>query len=226
MKKIYLVLVFALLFGLFALFSKTAFASSYASDELIRSKCANVVGDAIIDVEQEVKNDADSGTAGNFWALDNYQRQIQVWATTTTDAYCAIVKYDGDFVTFAGFSPQHATTLGTVGAGVEGNMEGGYRATFVGTLKSVPSKPVHGNIGTYDYQCNSAGVCPGYESWLSFYFDGVANFDQPWWGWKYTTEHNGTWINQISGNIGDITGIKLDDELEGQNNDNNGNNEE
>ncbi len=218
MKKIYLAFVFAIFFSFFVLFSKTAFASGYASDELTSSKCANVVGDAIIDVKQEVKNDADSGTAGNYWALDKYERQIQVWATTTADAYCAIVKYDGEFVAFAGFSPQHATTLGTVGAGVEGDMQGGYRATFNGTLKSIPSKPVHGNIGTYDYQCDSVGSCPGRVSWLSFYFDGVANFDQPWWGWKYTTEHNGTWINQISGNIGDITGLKVSDDGSNQNN--------
>lgn len=184
-----------------------AYASDYASDELVPSKCDGIVGKAIIDVKQKVINDADSGVAGNYWAFDVYDKRIKVYATTATNTYCAIVKYDGEFVTIAGQSPQNT---GTVEAGVEGDMYGGYRATIVGTLLPVPSKPVRGDIGKYDYQCDPTGNCPGQgASWLSFYFNPGYSFDYLWWGWKYTTENNGTWINQLPGNVGDITGLKV-----------------
>ena len=142
--------------------------------------------------------------AGNYWALDTYERQIKVYQTTTAGNYCALVRYDGKFVTFAVASPQNT---GTVGAGVKGEMEGGYRGIITGSLKASPLWTTHGNVGVFDYACDILGNCPGRVSWLAQYFDAGYGFDYGWWGWEYKTENNGSWINAVTGNSGDITGI-------------------
>lgn len=172
--------------------------------ELTRSACVGVVGEPIVNVEHKVVNDADSGFGG-YWAYDTYKRLIKVYKTITPDSYCALVTYEGKFVTFAGRSPNNT---GTVGDGIKGEMKGGYRATFNGKLKAVPLKPTHGNLGTFDYQCDKTGNCPGVVNWRGFYFDNVTGFDQPWWGWRYSTERNGSWINASTGSLGDITGVR------------------
>lgn len=203
MKK--LILGIALSIVVLGLTSTVVLADEGAfKKELSKSACSNALGNPVINVEQKVKNDADSGVGGNYWALDNYERHIRVYKTTVVNKYCALVEYEGKFVTFAGASPQNT---GTVGAGVKGEMNGGYRATFDATLKATPSKPKFGNLGKFDYQCDVLGNCPGRVSWLGFYFDNVNNFDQPFWGWKYKTGHNGSWVNASTGNSGDITGV-------------------
>ncbi|HEY6042341.1 MAG TPA: hypothetical protein VIX58_09430, partial [Anaerolineae bacterium] len=89
----------------------------------------------------------------------------------------------------------------------------GYRTTvFTGTLNPNPAKPVKGQIGTFDYGClptDTGGhdTCPGLFSWVGTYFTSTSGFDQAWWGWIYSTDYNGTWVNAISGNLGDITGV-------------------
>lgn len=172
--------------------------------ELNKSACIGAVGNPVINVEQKVKNDADSGVAGNYWALDRYERQIKVYKTTTANQYCALVGYEGKFVTFAGLSPQNT---GTVGAGIKGEMKGGYRGIITGSLKASPSWATKGSVGTFDYACDILGNCPGRVSWLAQYFDAGYGFDQPWWGWGYKTGRNGSWINAGTGNSGDITGV-------------------
>ncbi len=179
--------------------------NSFGANELKKSACANTVGAPVINVEQQVKNDADSAVGGNAWAMDHYKREIVVYKTTAANTYCAIVKYEGGFVTLAGASPQNT---GTVGAGIKGAMSGGYRSTlFTGTLKSNPSKPTHGSIGTYDYACDTSFNCPGVVNWRTLYFDNISGFDLAWWGWQYKTAKNGSWINAVTGNVGDITGV-------------------
>jgi hypothetical protein len=115
-----------------------------------------------------------------------------------------VVTYFGGFATFAGASPGNT---GTVGAGIPGVMYGGRRATIVGSLKANPTVPKYGYIGTYDYRCNITGTCPGYVSWKSLYFDSVSSYNDDWWGWKYVTQANGSWVNAVTGNTGDITGV-------------------
>lgn len=166
-------------------------------------------GTLVINVTQKVRNDADSGLGG-YWANDNYNRSIKVWQTTTgtsTDeayTFCAVVKYDGQFTTYAGPSPQNT---GTVGAGVTGDFSGGYTSTiFTGTLLAPLLKPTHGNIGTIDYNCDSNGNCPGSIDWTTFYFSSTSGFDFATWGWQYNTCNNGSWVNALAGNSGDITG--------------------
>jgi hypothetical protein len=160
-------------------------------------------GPLVINVVEKVLNDDDSGVAGNAWALDDFVRQIQV-VDMGGGTFCATVKYQGSFTTFAGISPGGT---GQVGAGVVGTFEGGYASTvFSATLKSTPGARVRGSIGTFDYACDAAFNCPGAVDWTTLYFDNVSGFDLAWWGWTYHAGNNGSWVNAISGNTGDITG--------------------
>jgi hypothetical protein len=168
---------------------------------LSASQC-NPSGGPVLNITFKVTRDADSGTAGNVWAFDNYNKKVQVWQQAD-GTFCAIVKYEGRFVTVAGPSPQAATTNGTVGAGVTGAFEGGYTALFDGTLK--PGLQTKGNIGTFDYACDTSSNCT-YFDWVSAYFAGNTTFSQPSWAWTYHAGNNGTWVNASTGNLGDITG--------------------
>jgi len=169
--------------------------------QLAASACGP--GTLVVNVEQKVRNDADSGVAGNAWAFDDYERHIKVWQTgSSPDTFCATVSYEGKFTTNAGASPGNT---GTVEAGVRGRFEGGYRTTqFTGTFS--PTEPTHGNLGVFDYRCDISFNCPGYVPWTTFYFTSTSGFDLAWWGWIYHAGKNGTWVNAISGNAGDITG--------------------
>ena len=159
-------------------------------------------GTLVINVVEKVLNDADSGVAGNTWALDDFLRQIQV-VQTDTNTFCATVKFQGSFTTFAGISPGGT---GAVGEGVVGTFEGGYSSTvFSATLKSSPDNRVRGSIGTFNYQCNAFG-CSNSSDWTTFYFDNVSGFDLSWWGWTYHAGNNGSWVDASSGISGDITG--------------------
>ncbi len=159
-------------------------------------------GNLVINVKQRVLNDADSGLGG-YWAFDDFVRSIQV-VEIAGGNYCATVKYQGQFTTFASNSPGGT---GTVGDGVIGTFEGGYVSfPFSATLRSDPIQRTMGSIGTYDYHCDETANCPGYVDWTTLYFDSVNGFDLAWWGWVYHAGNNGSWVNSIDGNTGDITG--------------------
>jgi hypothetical protein len=159
-------------------------------------------GKTVIDVEQKVTNDVDTGTKGNVWAFDSYERSIKVWQLGTNN-FCTIVHYRGDFRTVAGTSPGGS---GTVADGITGHFEGGYRMDFNGTLVAHPSRKTHGSIGAFDYRCDKTGNCPGSVYWVTLYFNNVTGDDFDWWGWLYKAGKNGTWLNSIDGAKGDITG--------------------
>lgn len=160
-------------------------------------------GPLVINVVQKVVNDDDSGVAGNAWAFDDFVRQIKV-VDTGGGTFCATVSYQGSFTTIPGTSPGGSST---VGDGVVGTFEGGYVSTlFSATLKPAPSARVRGSIGTFDYACDTTFDCPGFVDWTTLYFDAVSAFDLAWWGWVYHAGNNGSWVNAISGNSGDITG--------------------
>jgi hypothetical protein len=159
-------------------------------------------GKLVIDAEQKVVNDVDSGLKGNNWAFDDYKRSLKVWQLGQSN-YCTIVKYDGTFRAVAGVSPGGG---GTVSDGVTGHFEGGYRMDFNGTLLPTPAKKTHGSIGTFDYRCDTSGNCPGSVYWVTLYFSSVTGDDFDWWGWLYKAGKNGTWLNSIDGAKGDIVG--------------------
>lgn len=162
-------------------------------------------GKLVLNVTQTIVNDIDSGEDGNYWAYDNYNRHIQVWQVGT-NAFCALVKYMGSFTSVAGSSPGNTTDV--IAAGISGTMEGGYKATITGTLNASPTYRTRGNIGVFNYGCDpSSGSCTGRVSWLDVYFSSWSfpSGDLDWWGWIYHGEPNGTWVNAVTGNLGDIT---------------------
>ena len=165
-------------------------------------------GALVLNVTQKVVNAVDSGTTRPVWAFDDYIRQIRV--VDTGSGLCATVKYEGNFTSIAGDSPGAAYTGGTIDDGVVGTFQGGYVSTlFSGVPK--PNTRLKGSIGTYDYQCDSSGNCPGFVPWPTIFFNSLADFDiGGWWGWVYHAGNNGSWQNACDpgcgGNSGDITG--------------------
>ncbi|HHT9125117.1 MAG TPA: hypothetical protein ACFYD6_04780 [Candidatus Brocadiia bacterium] len=162
-------------------------------------------GQLVINVTHKVTNDADSSVTGKYWAYDNYKRLIQVWQVGT-DTFCAVIRYQGAFTTVATNSPENTDGDG-IAAGIKGTFEGGYRATITGTLDPSPSYRTRGNIGTFDYgwDGNPDNGPSSPFSWVSTYFTSVDSFTYEWWGWVYHGGSNGTWVNSVDGNQGDIT---------------------
>jgi hypothetical protein len=170
-------------------------------------------GSLIISVRHRVTNDIDSGTTRPAWAWSDYARKIRILQLTDPTKFCAVVEYHGSFETIAGDSPQAATTSGSVGDGIVGTFEGGYRTVvFTGTLKA--GAKTKGDLGLFDYGCDAqTGNCSSVFSWRDYFFSSYSSSDLDWWGWIYTTAHNGRWINACTGpsatcpgNSGDITG--------------------
>ncbi|MDE3112778.1 MAG: hypothetical protein KGK34_07520 [Chloroflexota bacterium] len=148
-------------------------------------------GRQVIDVSYRILNDDDSGYAGNAWAVDAIHRHVQVWQNG--DAYCAVARDEGSFVTRAGASPDNTTTIA---AGIRGEIEGGYRTTsFSGTLNG--GLRMRGELGTYDFACDGHFGCPGYFSWVAHFFSATTGFDLAWWGWRYQAGRHGSWIDAV-----------------------------
>lgn len=164
-------------------------------------------GKIVIDVTHKVVHDADSGVTPNSWASDAYTRHIRVVQLKSDPTlFCAVTRYDGKFVTKQGASPQNTDPDG-IGAGIKGNLKGGYRSTiFTGVLNPSPAYAKKGNIGSFDYQEGANNW-----SWTGAYFTSTSGFDLAWWGWQYDTSHNGHWVNACAGapgcpgSSGDIT---------------------
>jgi hypothetical protein len=168
---------------------------------LSASDTACPAGPPLINVNQKISDDIDSGVLGNYWAYDEIVRHITV-VSLGSNNYCASVQYQGSFTTVKGSSPGGT---GTIADGVIGTFQGGYTADFTGTFN--PTVKTKGSIGTVDYACNaSTRTCPGYVDWTAQFFTGVGGFNQVWWGWVYHAGNNGNWVNALSGNSGDITG--------------------
>lgn len=174
--------------------------------QLSKSACGDNLKDPVINVTQKVQNDVDSGEGG-YWAFDYYKRHIKVWPTGN-GKYCVIITYDGKFYAVPGqVGPGNvsgALINTATNAPVNGDMSGGYRAEITGTLLSTTVWSTNGNVGTTNYQCNIAAVCPGRISWLDQYFNPGYGFAYSWWGWKYDGGSHGTWINSQDGNSGNI----------------------
>ncbi|MFH0978326.1 MAG: hypothetical protein V1837_03405 [Candidatus Woesearchaeota archaeon] len=162
----------------------------------------------IVDITYKVANDEDSGNVG-YWALDSYNKHVQVWQAPDGLNY-VVARYTGKSQTFAGaLSPGVGATEGkdaTV------NFEGGYIASFTGTLDA--TKQTHGNIGTFDFGGTKADVLLGSYgagqtgpsspySFLSDYFPGYSGFSQPNWGWTYHYRSQ-SWNNFYYGTTGDV----------------------
>jgi hypothetical protein len=160
----------------------------------------------VVDVHFRILNDADSGfNSGQAWANDTFDRHLRIWHELD-GSYCALVEDHGKFVTYAGKSP--GATNSTIAAGITGDIEGGYVTDqIVGTF--APTLPTHGDLGTFDDQCDVNFNCAGsHPSWASYFnpLTSAASFAQ--WGWIYHAGKHGTWLNQddvSAADSGDIT---------------------
>lgn len=183
-------------------FSAFAFGTASASNSGTHDQ-PQCGGKMIVNVTYRVTNDFDSGVNGNAWANDTIYRHLRV-SDLGSGMYCAAVDDTGYFVTFAGDSPGGT---GTVAAGIVGVLNGGYVTTaFAGTLDPSPAYATHGNLGSFDLQCDASFNCPGARPSFLSYFSGSPSWDYASWGWTYDTARNGDWANDSSGNSGDITG--------------------
>jgi len=112
---------------------------------------------------------ASDGSMTGTWHDDCGSGRTGAWTTAPGVAqgndnnYCAIVTYNGDFYAVPGQGtpgndPAGSLIDSSMNQPINGNMSGGYRATFTGTLASSPSWPTHGSVGTTNYQCNITGT--------------------------------------------------------------------
>ena len=172
----------------------------------------------------------DSGTCGNYWANDTFQRVFTVNNTTAASDGSYSVREDfvhGRFVTLAGKSPGACNSGtdngGMVGVGVTGRMGG----TFSIVVKG----------GTYHAIVCTQANCGTTADFIASAFGATATYDIPSFFFRYVTRCNGVWVNASAdrgGNRGDITGLlhrcEGDDEHGGDQGDNgdngdNGNND-
>ncbi len=100
MKK--LIVTLAALAILASLFITPAVVSARPADPLGGGflNAGGIPADAklVVNVTLKVTNDEDSGNVG-YWALDSYNKHIQVWMTPDNVCY-AVVRYEGKWETF------------------------------------------------------------------------------------------------------------------------------
>ena len=147
----------------------------------------------------------DSGTCGNVWATDTFDRHFKVDVTPNADGTYNVTEEfkKGTFVTNAGASPGACeTSLGpigngsTVSAGVTGKMHGSFEIVVSG--------------GTFDPNavCTVA-TCGTTAGFIVTVFGPAATYDVPTFNFHYSAGSNGEWKNASAdrgGNHGDITG--------------------
>lgn len=208
-------------------------ARATASTSALTFSCTSAgatSGNLVINVTEKIKNDADSGQAGNYWALDTFTRTIKVW-NVGSNHWCAVLNYNGTFAAQAGQkSPGTTGNTGGILTGDEvGTIKGGAQFDITGPLdvSNVAVWPLKGNVngGTVvDYGCainpdGSTNGCPGYVDWTQQYFDQSGSFtinENPW-GWTYVghdvstapdaNKPDGVWHNFSTGNSGDILDV-------------------
>lgn len=161
-------------------------------------------GTLVIDITYGVTNDADSGTTGNYWAYDNYRKQVQVWQAAA-GSFCVIARYEGRFTPVATTSPGGT---GQLAEGQTGTFAGGYQANFAGTLAQTPAYPTNGYLGSFDFGWTGDPTTPAPEpfDWVRAYFTTVdwSSWTDGFWGWVYQGGPCGTWYNTSLGTSGDI----------------------
>lgn len=143
----------------------------------------------------------DSGTCGNDWATDTFDRFYKVNTTTNPDGTYTVTEEfkNGTFVTNAGASPgscQPGNTPALLGAGVTGKMQGTFTIIVTG--------------GTFNPDATCTQVsCGTTAGFIATVFGSTATYDVPTFLFHYSAGNNGEWKNASpdqGGNNGDITG--------------------
>jgi len=176
-------------------------ALAYGGSQTNPQQCDG--GKVVVNVNYTLMNDTDSAVGGGTWANDTISRHLQL-SQLSGNTFCATVSDNGSFVTFTGNSPAGAANVLT--AGITGTISGGYRTVvFNGSLMTDPAYNTHGQLGSFDLQCDRNQNCPGDHPTISSYVSGWDG-SLSWWGWTYKTPQNGIWVNALAGNTGDIEG--------------------
>jgi hypothetical protein len=178
----------------------------------------DVSGTPFLTITQNITNDPDSGTQGN-WATDAFTENVKVWAVTGSDgdggtkttAYCAnATASNATFVTTGPKSPEAGVALA---AGITGTFTGGENYTFPGSLTLDSS--ITGTTASPQQLTLDDSSTAGFSTWVSKVFDG-ANSGSSYvntYSLTYVTAANGTWTDAdgsigvgSGGDQGDITG--------------------
>jgi hypothetical protein len=149
------------------------------------------------DVKVRDSGSPDSGTCGNNWANDTFNREFDVSQSGGSFVLTEFFK-DGHFVTVAGFSPGDCQAGSDHGQLIADGVRGSFHGFLSGTVTG----------GTY----NPGATCPDPCNWTTFV---VAFFgpDATWnittdWSFTYEAQGDGLafrrWVNAGSGNSGDI----------------------
>ncbi len=197
-KKILVAVAIAALIG-------TAFASPRDTgpswDETVQVGECRLDSDPILDIEQDVKNDKDTGPGG-AWAHLNYTRHVRVWQLGP-GKYCAVVEHEGRFTAIKGASSPGGN--GALTGEETGQMRGGYRAIITGSMNQEASPGDGGSFQTVNYGCGiQSSGCQDRTDWTEVYFGPDHKVEYDWWAWIYDGGSCGTWTNSGSGNNGDV----------------------
>jgi hypothetical protein len=141
-------------------------------------------------------NSPDSGTCGNDWANDTFDRDYTVRKGSGGTFEVTEQFKNGSFVTNAGASPGGCDTNpgGTLTAGITGKMQGSFLVVVTG--------------GTYNPNATCTAACYTAD-FVSAFFGPTATYDVPTYLLHYTAKNHGEWKNASAdrgGNQGDITG--------------------
>jgi len=144
----------------------------------------------------------DSGTCGNNWANDTFNRFFKVVTDANPDGTYTVTEdfRQGSFETVAGQSPGACEPGGnptaTVGAGVTGKLSGVFNIIVSNGTFNPAARPADldgdGMIGTTDF--------------IGSVFGTGATYDFQHYSFQYTTKNHGSWINSDAGNSGDVSG--------------------
>jgi hypothetical protein len=152
---------------------------------------------AAADVKVKGSGSTDSGTCGNDWANDTFNREFDVSQDRGTFVLTEFFK-DGHFVTIDGKSPGGCETGGsdhglTITAGVTGSFHG------------FDSGPVVG--GTFNPNATCPDPCNG-DTFTAAFFGKDATWNVTDFSFSYEAQGGGllfrSWTNASSGNVGDI----------------------
>jgi hypothetical protein len=150
----------------------------------------------------------DSGTCGNDWAIDLFNRNFTATLPANGDGTYSVKETftKGSFITIAGQSPaacdaNDASHGATIAEGISGKMKG----SFMISVSNGAFNPNGSCERDSDGQCTTAG-------WIKGYFGDSATYQVTTFTFTYTgAKHQGlqfkTWTNADTGNIGDIATI-------------------
>lgn len=145
----------------------------------------------------------DSGTCGNNWAIDLFNRTFVVTLPASGGVYTMKETFSkGHFNTMKGASPE-ACGAGTHGATIAEGVSGTMGGSFTIMVSDGTFDPNGSCVLDGDAQCTTAG-------WVAGFFGPTATYAIPQYSFKYTAKKQGlmagfkSWTNADTGDIGDI----------------------